>query len=128
MGPQMAARAVQWWRQNFDQMPPQIGEPRLDSTDPNYGAKLRSLRQLVLESREFGGSSYPPELVGPAVPPTPAERTLLETVPTVPREAVFHRDVQPSGAPGFDKIPGPESTQPGLNRARDYADRLRETR
>lgn len=49
---QEALRAyLGWYEQNFDLLPPQLGEPYLDPQDPDYMAKLEELRAPVLVKR-----------------------------------------------------------------------------
>ncbi|HEY3320634.1 MAG TPA: HEAT repeat domain-containing protein [Planctomycetota bacterium] len=123
-GPEIAARMIAWWRQNYDQMPPQLGEPAIALTDPHYAQDISDLRKLTLEQRAFGGTSYPPDLVGPPQPPTPAEQDFLKTIPNVPRSAVYHRDVMTNGTYVPEQLPSPARDEPGRTRNEIYAERM----
>ncbi|HYG77971.1 MAG TPA: hypothetical protein VEK08_23400 [Planctomycetota bacterium] len=128
MAPIVAQRMIQWWRLNYDQLPPQLGEPTIPLTDPNYAASINQLRQLNLEEREFGGSNYPPGLVGPILPPTPAEQEFLSTVARLPRSAAFRRDIPASGEEGTEENGlNPTANRWGELRALDWEQRARGT-
>lgn len=76
---QEALRAyLGWYDQNFDLLPPQLGEPYLDPQDPDYLAKLEELRALVLVKR---ASPTPPALAEAESATEPAEAYPKEAYP-----------------------------------------------
>jgi hypothetical protein len=61
------AKYVEWYNANYDRLPPQLGEPKLDATDPEYGEKLKKARELKLAKRAWPR------------PPMPADQTSNKT-------------------------------------------------
>ncbi|MFH0939673.1 MAG: hypothetical protein V1899_10400 [Planctomycetota bacterium] len=44
---------IDWYQANYDRLPPQLGEPKLDATDPEYDKKLKEARALKLAKRSW---------------------------------------------------------------------------
>ena len=44
---------VEWYNTHFDKIPAQLGEPKLDTTDKDYAAKLKDARALKLAKKKF---------------------------------------------------------------------------
>lgn len=90
---QEALRAyLGWYDQNFDLLPPQLGEPELDRQDPDYMAKLEELRALVLVKRAYPA---PPALAEAESATEPAEAYPKEAYPKEaarPADKVWRRE------------------------------------
>ncbi|MCK6472411.1 MAG: hypothetical protein L6R28_11765 [Planctomycetes bacterium] len=90
---QEALRAyIGWYDQNFDLLPPQLGEPELDRKDPDYMAKLEELRALVLVKRSY---PTPSALAEAESATTPAEAYPKEAYPKEaarPADKVWRRE------------------------------------
>jgi hypothetical protein len=93
---------VAWYDANWDRLPPQLGEPKLDPTSPDYMKQLREARALKLEHRSWPVPPMPAEIVrgtreSTRPEPTaedimrPEDRKILDTVPTVDRQEAFRR-------------------------------------
>ncbi|MBI3831786.1 MAG: hypothetical protein HY291_19855 [Planctomycetes bacterium] len=92
---------IRWYNENFDRLPRQVGEPEIALTDPDYMAKIRILRQLVLQKR---GWERPPLSVEHAIGESrtadgapvklerPADIDYLHSIPTTPRDGGFFRE------------------------------------
>jgi hypothetical protein len=126
--PMVAENMVQWWRQNYAKLPPQLGEPELDPNDECYQTQLAELRALTLERREFLGNSLPPDIAPEALPGTPAMEGYLATVPRIPDNLQLERNV-PHASTGFAPKPvemGADVDSPGYRRREEYTRRMRE--
>lgn len=83
---QEALRAyIGWYDQNFDLLPPQLGEPYLDPKDPDYMAKLEELRALVLAKANF-----------PAPPALAEAESATETAEAYPKGAYPKEAARPA--------------------------------
>ncbi len=87
---------ITWYEDNFDRLPPQLGEPKLDPTDPDYTKKLKEARKLKLEKKDWPRPPMPADLVSGKSPPAsqserPADKAFKDTVKTVKREDVGKR-------------------------------------
>jgi hypothetical protein len=124
-GPLVAARLVNWWGQNWEQAGPQLGEPLIDPGNPEGLARLKTLRKLKLLRRVFGGESLPPELAGPPVENSAADKQFARSFQTVPSDFSLDRNRSTSLAPVVPKNPSPARDAPGEFRRREHAGRLR---
>jgi hypothetical protein len=126
--PMVAQNMVQWWRQNYAALPPQLGEPELDPKDECYATELADLRALTLERREFAGTSLPADISPKALPGTPTQEGYLTTVPRIPDNLQLERNV-PHGGEAFAPKPierGADIDSPGYQRRLEYTRRMRE--
>jgi len=88
---------IAWYNDNFDRLPPQLGEPKIEPTDPEYAKKLKKARELKLEKKSWPRPPSPADLVtGSRTPPAsdserPADKAFRSTVPTVKREDATKR-------------------------------------
>lgn len=85
---------VEWYNANFDRLPPQIGEPEIEPTDPKYYEKLKEARALKLEKREWPRPPMSADIVTgekpPAKPETytrPEDKKYEEQFPVVKRDS-----------------------------------------
>jgi len=67
---------IEWYNANFDRLPPQLGEKKIDATDPDYTAKLKKARTLNLARKSWPRPEMPADVAGgnEGVPPGAAER------------------------------------------------------
>lgn len=83
---------VAWYDENFDRLPPQLGEAKIEPTDPDYAKKLKDARKLKLEKKSWPRPPMPADQVtGSKTPPAsaserPADRAFKDTIKTVKRE------------------------------------------
>jgi hypothetical protein len=83
---------VAWYNENYDRLPPQLGEPKIEATDPDYAKKLKEARKLKLEKKSWPRPASPADLVtGTKTPPAsdserPGDKAFKDTVKTVKRE------------------------------------------
>lgn len=97
-------RYVEWYNDNFDRLPPQLGEPKVEPTDPDYMKKIKEARALKLEKRSWPRPPLSADIVGEGKPginrtqPSakemvrPADKAYSkETIPTVKNDAVGKR-------------------------------------
>ena len=88
---------IAWYNENFDRLPPQLGEAKIEPTDPEYAKKLKEARKLKLEKKSWPRPPSPADLVtGSKTPPAsdserPADKAFRSTVPTVKREDATKR-------------------------------------
>jgi hypothetical protein len=126
--PEVAAAMISWWDQNWDRVPPQLGEPELDPTHSGYKEMLKIERSLALIHRDFAGSNLPPEIAGPPQPNSPADQEFLRTIPVIPSGSInsYGDRANTSQEPTVLKVPDPSRDAPGRFREGLYAERLRE--
>jgi len=123
-GPEVASAMVQWWNQNWQSLPPQLGEPELDLRTPSNVSYVKEFRQLNLQPRQFGGLNHP---LGMTLPRRGRDVEQMRTgIPTIPRNAINERDISESFTPGADKSPGPGRDYPGQWREQEMINRLRQ--
>ena len=96
---------IDWYNQNYDRLPPQLGEPKIAPTDPDYVAKLKKARELKLERRDWPRPPLSSEMIfapntdtsRPVLPPgfgtRPADDAFSKTIPTLPRDSALKRPV-----------------------------------
>ena len=125
LAPKLADEMVQWWNANYNQLPPQLGEPALDLKAPDYTASLKRLRTLTLEKKEFGGQNYTADLVGPPPPVTQPAQEFVRYMPNTTTVNDFDRLTSTSQEPIVEKIVPPERDEPGRLREQQYIERLR---
>jgi hypothetical protein len=101
----------------------QLGEPLLDPKDPQAVAKLRAMRALNLQRREFPGEGLPLDVALPPQPNTRSEEEFLRTFPVVP-DFTIDRDQSTSFTPTVPKERRPALDAPGEFRRRAYQDRM----
>lgn len=53
---------IDWYNANFMQLPPQLGEKKIDKTDPDYVKKITEARKLKLDKREWPAPPAPSDL------------------------------------------------------------------
>lgn len=53
---------VDWYNANFQALPPQVGEKKVDQTDKDYVKKITESRKLKLEKREWPAPPSPSDL------------------------------------------------------------------
>ncbi|HEY3324040.1 MAG TPA: hypothetical protein VGP72_26545 [Planctomycetota bacterium] len=91
---------IDWYNENFDRLPAQLGEKKIEPTDPEYLAKLKTARELKLAKKEWPRPPTTAELVtGEQRPPPPADsfirpvdKAMRDTVPHLSREDAFKRN------------------------------------
>ncbi len=87
-----------WYEENYDRLPAQLGEPKIEPTDPEYAKKLKEARKLKLEKKSWPRPPMPADLVtGAKTPPAsqserPADKNLKNSIPTVSREDATKRN------------------------------------
>ena len=94
---------IDWYNANYDRLPPQVSDPVIEPTDPEYGKKLKEARKLDLVKRDWPRPPLPADLAG-GVPKNndrpdvtadslerPADKTFKDTIPTVKTEDMFNR-------------------------------------
>ena len=124
--PEVAQKMMEWWAANADKLPPQLGEPVLDPSRPDYAPIIHALRTLRLEHREFAGINLPPDIAGPPVPNTVAENEFLATFPVIPRWAYDSGIyISSSHTPTVEKYPPIEQWYPGMIRRAEFAAKWR---
>jgi hypothetical protein len=92
-------RYVAWYNDNFDRLAPQLGEPKIESTDPDYMKKIKESRALKLEKRSWPRPPLSADIVTGTKPginrtePTAKEmiKPYDKTIPTVKNDAVGKR-------------------------------------
>jgi len=96
---------IDWYQANYDRLPPQLGEQKLDATDPEYDKKLKEARALKLAKRSWPRPPMPSDLavgpnkqnVRPAQPEgsgeRPADKAYGETVQKVKSADALKRDI-----------------------------------
>jgi len=101
---------VAWWEANWDRVPPQLGEPKIDATRHDYMNVLRTLRTLNLVERQFGGSNLPPGITTPLDPPRPVDEQFRKDFPTAKRESINSTDDRVRKIPTLprDSVRNPE--------------------
>ncbi len=83
---------IAWYNENYDKLEEQLGEKKIDKTDPDYAAKLKKARELKLEKKSWPRPPTPSEITTgkPQVPASsferPADRALRDSIPTISRE------------------------------------------
>jgi hypothetical protein len=122
--PLVADKLLEWWSQHYAELPPQIGEPRLEATNVNYSHELAVLRGLKLQHREFAGFNYPPDWI-PAFPPD-GMLGGYPIPPTIPRSLELERNTSTSQTPAVERYDTNQRDAPGLRRQEDYLDRMRD--
>jgi len=122
--PQVAAQMVQWWAANYRELPPQLGEPPLDSRHPQFESYLREVRSLTLQRREFAGASLPPDVAGPPPPVSVGDQSAVDLVATVPGNFGVDRNYSTSLTPSVPKNPAPQRDAPGEFRRKQYEQKL----
>lgn len=74
---------IAWYNENIDTLEPQLGEKKIDKTDPEYVKKLADSRKLNLARKSWPRPAMPADMVSgpgattsgrPAVPPGATER------------------------------------------------------
>jgi hypothetical protein len=124
--PEIAQKMMEWWAANADKLPPQLGEPLLDQSRPDYAPIIHALRTLRLEHRDFAGINLPPDIAGPPVPNTVAENEFLATFPVMPRWSIDSGIyISWSHTPTVEKYPPIEQWYPGMVRRAEFADKWR---
>ncbi|GMV84035.1 MAG: hypothetical protein AMXMBFR7_52190 [Planctomycetota bacterium] len=85
---------IDWYNANFDRLPPQIGEPEIEPTDPKYYEKLKEARALKLEKREWPRPPMSADIVTGEKPPAkpesytrPEDKKYEEQFPVVKRDS-----------------------------------------
>ena len=92
-------RYIDWYNNNFDRLPPQLGEKEIEATDPDYMKKLKEARALKLEKRSWPRPPLSADIVQgdqnvtrprPQAKDmeTPAAKALRDSIPTVKRDSV----------------------------------------
>ena len=96
-------RYIAWYNDNYDRLAPQLGDPEIEATDPDYMKKLKEARALKLEKKSWPRPPMPTDMVDGVKPginrvePTakqlvrPADRAFQQTIPTVKNEDVGKR-------------------------------------
>ena len=94
---------VDWYNANYDRLPPQLGDPVIEPTDPEYGKKLKEARKLNLVKREWPRPPMPTDIIGGPVKNNdrpdvtsdslerPADKAFKDTIPKVKTEDTFKR-------------------------------------
>lgn len=125
--PEIAAGMLDWWNSNWQNVPPQLGEPKLDPTRRDYAELLRKVRTLNLIHRDFPGANLPPEVAAPPIPNSPSEQEFLSTIPRLPRETINSYGPRAATSGEIPVIKAPDETRdmPGQFRREQMAERLR---
>lgn len=98
-------RYIKWYEENYDRLPPQLGEEPIEATDPDYMDKLKKARALELKKKSWPRPPMPADITTTGKPgpgnsrPQPTERDLYgrgsqelkASIPTVKREDVGRR-------------------------------------
>jgi hypothetical protein len=93
---------IAWYNANWDRLPLQLGEPKLDPTSADYVKQLKEARALKLEHRPWPVPPLSADFVRGTRESTrpepraedimrPEDREILDTVPTVERQEAFRR-------------------------------------
>jgi hypothetical protein len=93
---------IKWYEDNYDRLPPQLGEKKLDATDPEYLEKLQEARKLKLEKKSWPRPPMSADMVGgdreggrpqPRASDVerPADQSILRTIPKLSRDDAFRR-------------------------------------
>ncbi len=96
-------RYIAWYNENFDRLPPQLGEEKIEPTDPDYAGKLKKARALTLAKKVWPRPTMPTDMVSsgnknndrPAVPSgageRPADQAYKDSYGKVGREDALKR-------------------------------------
>jgi len=122
--PIAAQKTIDWWQEHYVELPPQLGEPKLNMSADHYAADLALARGLKLQRRDFAGSNYAPDWV-PSEPP-PGEIGAYPPPPLIPRSLELERNVSSSQEPASEKPVNTQRDEPGIRRQSDYMDKIRE--
>ncbi|MGD0094061.1 MAG: hypothetical protein ABSE73_29480, partial [Planctomycetota bacterium] len=94
---------IDWYNKEMERLPPQLGEMKIDATDPDYAEKVKQARALNLAKKSFPQPVTASEQIQGTKPnlhpplPTvdqlisPADKTFKQTVPTVKFDDFFKR-------------------------------------
>ncbi|HYF51804.1 MAG TPA: hypothetical protein VEJ63_20475 [Planctomycetota bacterium] len=96
---------IEWYNSNFDRLPPQLGEKKIEATDPEYTEKLKKARALELKKKSWPRPPMPADMAAgtskdgsppkPAMPPGAGERPIdqayKDTYKKVDREDALKR-------------------------------------
>ena len=71
---------IEWYEDNFDRIPAQLGEPTIEATDPEYDKKLKAARKLNLAKKSWPRPPLPADIVsGNNDKPRPTENQIIRS-------------------------------------------------